>query len=235
MPIKLNFLDCKTMRKYLLSPLFMPVVILLFWFFIMDVTFAFFSQNLMVITQNNGPIEHITYILYTLMLAFFILCYKDFFRIRTDYFIFVFFGICAFLREMGIQHHLASRDTTPFKSRFFINPANPLEEKIIFGLILLLIFGLLIYLAVKYARFLIDSFLKFRMIGWSAAVLCTMLVFTKILDRFPSNFKRYTGEYLNPDIRSSLMLIEESGEMLLPLIVMIFLLQYHALQKQRWG
>ena len=84
----------------------MPVVILLFWFFIMDVTFAFFSQNLMVITQNNGPIEHITYILYTLMLAFFILCYKDFFRIRTDYFIFVFFGICAFLREMGIQRRL---------------------------------------------------------------------------------------------------------------------------------
>lgn len=222
------------MKKYFLSPLFMPVVISLLWLGMMDVIFAFFPQTLPAVAQNGGLIEKITHVLYVLMLGFFVLYYKDFFRIRSDYFIFVFLGICAFLREAGIQHHLTTHDSTPFKSRFFTNPANPLSEKIVFGLVLLLVFGLVIWLAVRYGRYLITSFLKFRLIGWSAAVLCTMLVVAKFVDRFPSNFKHYTGERLNPVMINNLMLIEETGEMLLPLIVIIFLTQYHVLQQERW-
>ncbi len=221
------------MKKYFLSPLFMPVFILLLWLLIQDFVWAFFPDSLPAIAQDGGLIEHCTHSLYVLMLLSFILCYKDFSRNRSDYFAFVFLGICAFLREAGIQHHLTSHDTTPFKSRFFTNPANPLEEKILFGFVLLVIFGIIAWLAVKYARFLVNSFLKFRLIGWSAAVLCTMLVLSKFVDRFPANFRHYTGEYLNPEIRNNLMLIEETGEMLLPLIATIFLLQYHLLQKQR--
>ncbi len=222
------------MKKYFLSPLFMPVVISFFWLFTQDVIFAFFPETLPAIAQKGGLIEYGTHFLYILLLISLVLCYKDFFCIRSDYFIFVFLAICAFLREAGIQHHLTTHDTTPFKSRFFTNPANPLDEKILFGFVLLVIFGIIAYLAVKYARFLVVSFLKFRLIGWSTAVLCTMLVVSKFIDRFPANFRHYTGEYLNPEIRNNLMLIEETGEMLLPLIAIIFLAQYHLLQKKRW-
>lgn len=118
--------------------------------------------------------------------------YKD--RIRT-WGIFLFLAICALLREEGIQHHLSRTDTTPFKSRFFLNPNNPLSEKIVFGLVLLVVAGAVAYLAVKYSKHLVQSFFKFNPVTWSIAVLCTVGVCAKIVDRFRLITERRTAAF----------------------------------------
>ena len=83
------------------------------------------------LTAENGVVENATYFCYAVMFVFFIKVRKSFqtpFEKRALV-MFWFFGIAAVLREAGIQHWLASCDTTAFKIRFFTNPDNPLSEK----------------------------------------------------------------------------------------------------------
>ena len=54
----------------------------------------------------------------------------------------------------------------------------------------ILMLATIIYLAVKYTKFLISSFFKLNTVTWSTAVLCTVLVCAKFADRFPSNWKK---------------------------------------------
>lgn len=146
----------------------------------------------------------------------------------------MFLGMCAFLREAGIQHYLSKTDTTPFKSRFFLNPNNPWGEKIVFGLVLLVIFAALAYLAVKYTKFLITSFFKLNTVTWSTAVLCTVLVCAKFADRFPSNWRKaHGGVYLPQNQIEIWALLEECSEMFLPYLVMLIMWQYHLIKKQK--
>lgn len=142
-------------------------------------------------------------------------------------------GVAALLREAGIQHHLTKTDTTPFKSRFFLNPNNALSEKILYGAVLLIIFGTLIYFAVKYAKKLIITFFKKDTITWSVATFCTILVFSKFADRFPSNYRHaHNLESLPRSLIDIWSLLEESSEIFLPLIVVIIFIQYHFFKKE---
>ena len=146
----------------------------------------------------------------------------------------MFLGMCAFLREAGIQHYLSKTDTTPFKSRFFLNPNNPWGEKIVFGLVLLVIFAALAYLAVKYTKFLITSFFKLNTVTWSTAVLCTVLVCALFGARFPSNWRiAHGGVYLPQNQIEIWALLEECSEMFLPYLVMLIMWQYHLIKKQK--
>lgn len=184
------------MKKIFMSPFFVPAAFLILWLSFMGTVYYGFPENVLKVTVEGELIENITHIGYVLLIGMLlVVCddYKD--RIRT-WGILLFLAICALLREEGIQHHLSRTDTTPFKSRFFLNPNNPLSEKIIFGLVLLVVAGAVAYLAVKYSKHLVGSFFKLNPVTWSIAVLCTVGVCSKIVDRFPSNWKKRTAAFL---------------------------------------
>ena len=173
---------------------------------------------------------------YAVLLCGLIYFYRDYkgAGAKTDWLVYFLLSVCALLREAGIQHHLSSTDTTPFKSKFFLNPENPLYEKIVFGIVLLLVFGMVIYLAVKYTKHLVTSFFKMNTVTWSTAVLCCDLVFAKFADRFPGNWRHaHDGLSLPREQIEIWSLLEESSEIFLPLTAFIILWQYHLLLKSK--
>ncbi|MBR3501297.1 MAG: hypothetical protein IKO06_00120 [Alphaproteobacteria bacterium] len=221
------------MKKIFTSPFFTPVMFTLLWGTLVSVVLLYFPEQKFAVTEDGQIIDIITNIGYILMIAVMLLLAKDYADKPTSWGIYLFLGIAAFLREGGIQHHLSKTDTTPFKSRFFLNPANPVGEKIIFGLILVVIFGALAYLAVKYTKHLIVSFFKLNPITWSTAVFCTVLVCAKFADRFPSNWRKAHDDTLLPREQIEVWsLLEESLEMFLPYIIIIMLLQYHVMRQK---
>ena len=222
------------MKKAFLSPFFSPVFYGVLWGLLLAVVLIFFPEKKFEITTEGQIIDVLTYVGYGLMLLTMLIFVKDFKGKMLSWVIFFVLGVAALLREAGIQHHLTNTDTTPFKSRFFLNPNNPLSEKILYGAVLLIIFGALIYLAVKYTKHLIVSFFKLNTITWSIATFCTVLVFAKFADRFPSNYRHAHNLKALPrsfiDIWS---LLEESSELFLPYLVIIVLCQYHLLKKSK--
>lgn len=222
------------MKKIFLSPFFSPLFFILCWGALLGVVLVYFPQDKFLITEDGQILEFFTNLGYILMLAGMLFLSKDYTSRMMDWAIYLFLGIAAFLREAGIQHHLSRTDSTPFKSRFFLNPDNPWSEKVIFGLILLIIFGALFYLGFKYAKHLIVSFFKLNTITWSTAVFCTVLVFAKFADRFPGNWRHaHQGVALPREQIEIWSLLEESSEVFLPYIVLIILLQYHFLKKRK--
>lgn len=224
------------MKKYLTSPLFTPVFFSLVWLLWMCCIFIFEYDNLAgLLNKDSGPLEIITNLAYIPLLLAYIFYARAFMHnrgSRIDFAVFVCLGIAAFLREMGIQHWLTSHDTTAFKSRFFLNPNNPLSEKIVAGALLLLLLAMLIYLGVKYTRHLITSFFQMNPTTWSIATLCTIGVIAKFTDRFPSNYKHSHGFPLPEQLRQNIEIIEETSETLLPLIAAFVLFQYLLLHKK---
>ena len=222
------------MKKLFLSYLFTPITFTLVWSLLIFVVLAFFPEQKFIITQEGEIIEIFTNIGYILMLATMMYLAKDYTDKITSWGVYLFLGMCAFLRETGIQHHLSKTDTTPFKSRFFLNPNNPWGEKVVFGLVLLVIFAALVYLAVKYSKFLITSFFKLNTVTWSTAVLCTVLVCAKFADRFPSNWRKaHDGVYLPQNQIEIWSLLEESSEMFLPYLVILIMWQYHLIKNKK--
>jgi len=222
------------MKKIFLSPFFAPAFYTILWGALLAVVLFFFPEQKFAITTDGQIIDITTYIGYALMLIFMLFMCKDFKDKVSIWGIYFLLGVAALLREAGIQHHLTNSDTTPFKSRFFLNPNNPLSEKIIYGAVLLIIFGALAYLAIKYTKHLIVSFFKLNTVTWSIATFCTVLVFAKFADRFPSNWRH--SHNFNSLPRSSIdmwSLLEESSEMFLPYLVIIIFAQYHLLKQNK--
>lgn len=221
------------MKKAFLSPFFAPIFFLLTWGVFLAVILVCFPDQKFIITEEGHLVEKLTHLGYVLLIASMLYFMRDF-KTKSERFswvIFLVLSISAFLREAGIQHHLSSTDTTPFKSKFFLNPANPLSEKILYGLVLLIIFGMIGYLAVKYTKHLITSFFKMNTVTWSTAVFCCILVFSKFADRFPANYRHSHPEPLSRNAIDLWSLIEESSEIYLPLLPILILWQYHLLKK----
>lgn len=222
------------MKKIFTSPFFTPALFTFLWGALIALVLLYFPEQKFAITEDGKIIDIITNIGYILMIATMLMLAKDYTDKPTSWGIYLFLGIAAFLREGGIQHHLSKTDTTPFKSKFFLNPDNPLSEKIIFGLILLVVFSAVAYLAVKYTKHLITSFFKMNPITWSAAVFCTVLVCSKFADRYPSNWRKAHNDTLLPREQIEIWsLLEESLEMFLPYLVIIMLLQYHIISNSK--
>lgn len=226
----LSELGTLIMKKIFTSAFFTPIIFTVLWATMVTVILVFYPEQKFSITEDGEMIDVITNVGYVLMIALMLILAKDYSEKTTSWGIYLFLGIAAFLREGGIQHHLSKTDTTPFKSRFFLNPDNPIGEKIVFGLILLLIFGAVGYLAIKYTKHLITSFFKLNPVTWSTAVFCVVLVCAKLADRYPSNWRSAHGDQSLPREQIEFFsLMEESLEMFLPYLVMIIMLQYHIL------
>ena len=116
------------MKKVFLSPFFTPIAFTALWVTLITVVLCFFPEQKFLITQEGQILEIFTNIGYVLMLAAMMYFARDYSDKITSWGIYLFLGMCAFLREAGIQHHLSKTDTTPFKSRFFLNPNNPWGE-----------------------------------------------------------------------------------------------------------
>lgn len=221
------------MKKVFMLPYFALIAVLVVWVGFIATVYRFFPEDFLYLTEDGALIETITHSGYVVLIAVLLMVCQDYKDKIMTWGTFLFLAMCAFLREQGIQHHLSRTDTTPFKSRFFLNPNNPLGEKIVFGLVLLIVASAVLYLAVKYAKHLIVSFFKFNTVTWSVALLCTIGVFTKIVDRFPSNYKKAHGYALPDDVYAWFQMIEESGEMFLPFIAVLALVQYHFAQRDK--
>ena len=218
------------MKKIFTSPFFTPALFSVLWASLVAVVLIFFPEQKFAITEDGEIIDIITNVGYVLMIASMLFFAKDFSDKTTSWGIYLFLGIAAFLREGGIQHHLSRTDSTPFKSKFFLNPDNPLSEKIIFGLILLVLIGAIVYLAVKYGKHLITSFFKLDTLTWSTAVFCTVLVCAKFADRFPSKWRKMHDNTALPTEQVEIWsLLEESLEMFLPYLVILIFAQHHFL------
>ncbi|MBR2299220.1 MAG: hypothetical protein IJ870_01440 [Alphaproteobacteria bacterium] len=221
------------MKKAFLSPLFAPLFYGVLWGLLLAVVLIFFPEKKFEITTDGQIIDVLTYIGYGSMLIAMLLFVKDFKRKMFDWSIYFMLGVAALLREAGIQHHLTSTDSTPFKSRFFLNPDNALSEKILYGAVLLVIFGALLYIAIKYAKHLITSFFKLNTITWSIATFCSVLVFAKFADRFPSHWRHiHDLDSLSREFIDIWSLLEESSELFLPYLVIIIFAQHHFLKKK---
>ncbi|MCM1324975.1 MAG: hypothetical protein NC218_12760 [Acetobacter sp.] len=221
------------LKKIFLSPFFMPVSFLVLWLAFMGVIYFGFPAEVLRLTTEGELIEIFTHLGYLVLIAVLLVVADDYRDNIKSWGIYLFLALCALLREQGIQHHLSKTDTTPFKSRFFLNPNNPLGEKIVFGFMLLVVAGAVLYLAIKYSKHLLQSFFKLNTVTWSIAVLCTVGVCAKIIDRFPSNWRKaHNGVPLSDEVYTICQLLEESSEMFLPYIATLILWQYHLLKKK---
>ncbi len=219
-------------RKIFLSPFFMPISFFVLWLSFIGIIYFGFESDVLTFTKEGGVIEYVSHTGYIILIAVLLWTCDDYQDKIKSWGIYLFLAICCFLREGGIQHHLSKTDTTPFKSRFFLNPNNPIGEKIVFGAVLLLILGVVLYLAIKYSKHLVSSFFKLNTLTWSIAVLCVVGVAAKIIDRFPSNWRKaHDGVPLSDEIFMICQLLEESSEMFLPYLATAILWQYHLLKK----
>ena len=215
-------------NKILMSPFFAPVFFLVLWGISIGAVCFYDSAYVLQMTEDGQWIDITARVGYLFLIAVLFYVGNDFKDKVTSWGIYLFFSLVCFLRESGIQHHLSATDSTPFKSRFFLNPNNPISEKIIFGAVLILIFGALCYLAIKYTKFLVLSFFKLDTVTWTIAVLCTNGVVGKLIDRFPANYRKaHGGEGLSDSVYSIFQLVEETSEMFLPYLAMLALYQYH--------
>lgn len=217
------------LKKIFLSPFLAPVAFLVLWIAFMKGCFLYApASGVLDLTEDGALIDAIAKMGYILLLAVLLLLCDDFKDKLKAWGIYLFLTIGCFLRESGIQHHLSQTDTTPFKSRFFLNPNNLMSEKIIFGTVLFLILVAVLYLAIKYTKHLVVSFFKMDAVTWSIATLCTVGVAAKIVDRYPSNYRKAHGNVaLSDNLYAFLQIVEESAEMFLPYLAILILWQHH--------
>ena len=225
------------MRKLILSPLFAPAFILTYVGFFVFYIFASNANTdaYAIKAFTSGSMEFITYFGYTLTAVIVLALISDFDtpKLHLPYAMFLFLLAMAVLREMGAQHWIASQDTTAFKLRFFTNPNNPIEEKLFSASILIFVIGIVVYLLIKYTKPLISGFFKFNPVCWSVASLGGIAIVSKTIDRFPGNYRKYTGESLEPLIQAWSVLLEETSEATIPLMFAIAVIQWHLLQKNK--
>lgn len=222
------------MKKFFLSPFFAPALFSICWGALLTIVLVYFPEQKYQITHDGQIIETLTNIGYMAMLASMLYFSKDYTDKITSWGIYLFLGMSAFLREAGIQHHLSRTDSTPFKSRFFLKPENPIGEKIVFGLLLLIIFGAVIYLMVKYAKHLVLTFFKLNTVTWTIGTFCAVLVFSKFADRFPGNWRDAHNDVSLPRSHIEVWsLLEESIEIFIPWLVVIAFAQYHLIKTQK--
>ncbi len=177
----------------------------------------------------------ITYIMWGFAIVALLAFFKDFQgkKQRIAYAMIFFLMIAAVLREMGIQHWLASTDTTAIKMRFFTNPNNPLSEKIITAMLVLTVAAVVLYLIWQYAPRIWRGFWNKEPMYWSICTLCAFGVAGKFIDRLPSNYFKSTGQHLSDELTFYCKLFEEGSEATLPLIILVALVQFHQMRQNQ--
>lgn len=220
------------MKKSLNSPFFAPVFVVLGTVFIFIAGQTFFKPYFRYEHYGVFPFEQLSDVFWVVLLCLIVFFRKSFLS-KQDFGCTLFLSTMLFLRELGAQHWLPSKDTTAIKIRFFTNPENPLHEKIISGAVILLAVAAAIYLLKKYIVRLFQEFFKFKTFSWTMATFGGWGIFCKIVDRFPSLYSKKTGVSFPPDIHEMFSLVEESSEMFLPVLAILALYQFRLLMEEK--
>ena len=151
---------------------------------------------------------------------------------QASYFALLFLWLSALLREAGIQHWLTDHDTTAIKLRFFTNPNNPLSEKIVAAVLVVVVLGTAVWLLCRYMPGLFRGFFALNPLAWTVATFGGVGIVSQFADRFPSNYFKATGVRLDDTVIYWFKAMEESGEATLPLLFALGFIQYHLLREQ---
>ena len=225
----------KDQQKLILSPFFAMLFVAAGMLLYYVVCYALRAKFGVFDVEEVGLTEVTTYLFYGVSFCVMFWVRKDFLHtpLQKTYFSLCFLWLCALLREMGIQHWLASRDSTSIKIRFFTNPDNPLHEKI-FTLFLLAVVAWVIFsLLRKYTGKILAGIRNRHPVDWTIATLLIFCAVTQFADRFPDNYEKSTGVELTEPVRFFLKILEEGGESLLPLLFAVALWQFHILLQQK--
>lgn len=223
-------------KKLSLSPFFAGIFVVVALIIYYAICFIFRLQFGPFDIEEIGATEILTYLFYGFAAGVGFCCAKDFLGTskQTTYFALMFLWLAALFREMGIQHWLTTHDSVVTKTRFFLNPNNPLYEKIIAGFLILLVISVFAWVLIKHLKQLAVGFYKLQTIPWTVAAFGVLGVITQIADRFPANYTKATGIILQEPVLFVLKIFEEGGESLLPLLFALAFLQYHfLLQKEK--
>lgn len=134
-------------------------------------------------------------------------------------------GLAALLmgaRELDMHKSLFSMSF--IKTNFYKSADIPLHDKLEGGVILLAMLALVLYLLVRMVQHL-----RRRGISDTSALLLTALVLgagSKVLDRFSSQMHELFQIDVSAGVRLMVMVMEESLEMTMPLLLILALLTY---------
>ncbi|MCQ2739575.1 MAG: hypothetical protein MJ237_05035 [bacterium] len=223
------------MKKLLKAPFFAGLFIFVGMALYFVVCYLFKMKIGYFDIEFTGITEALTYLFYGFSLGMLVYFAKDhiYSERRNQYFAIIFLWIVAVLREMGIQHWLTTHDTVITKSRFFLNPANPLYEKVNAAILMLIILAVVVWLTVKNFKNIIKGIIKLEGLYWTIVTSGVWVFITQIADRLPANYHKATGLYLSDPIHFIVKILEEGGESLLPLLLVVGLLQYHYINSQK--
>lgn len=218
---------------YLMSYLTAPIVLVVTYLLITLLSYFISQPQIDYFTSDWQIIDILTLTGYGLALSTFFLFYKTpkTNKEKISYLSLFILTLVALLRELGAQHWIPSKDTTAFKIKFFTSPYNPLSEKVIAGLILICVATCFLTILCLYTKKLFVSFFQKNCFSWTIATLGASVVLSKIIDRFPSNYRKHYGQALQENYRALCSLYEESGEVLIPFFILLALYQYHNLRK----
>ena len=219
------------MSKFFLNPFFAPIFIVVY----IGVFFLWYkgrsAEEIFLVCDTTT--EVLTYICYLLSFVVIVYFFKEFKgKERKTYIICIVFWFFALFREMGIQHWLATEDSTAFKIGFFTNKVNPLSEKILSAFILLTVLALVIYMLYKWTIPIIKGFFKFDAFYWTICFLGGLGVVSKIIDRLPANL-RHEGCTLTQINTAYMELFEEVSESILPILFAFAIMQFVSNKKRK--
>ena len=63
--------------------------------------------------------------------------------------------------------------------------------------------------------------------------MCSIGVISKLVDRFPANYRKSHGGALDENLYELMQLMEESSEMFLPYLAILILVQYHLINAKK--
>lgn len=221
-----NYFYSGSRRSWFYHPLFAPILVICLA--VLPLANWFLLDRATAIRMTFIVDDYITIGLYIIALVV-VYLYRprdNSRRQNVNFWLFEFVILGALFRELGIQHWLTQTDTTALKIRFFLNPANPLSEKIVAGLFLLLWAVIAIYLLKRYTLFMIREFFRGNAVVWTIATTCAVTVFAKFIDRFPANYQRYTGEAISLFWDTGCSSFEEIYEAYIPVLLMIAAIQF---------
>lgn len=222
------------MKKVLLSPLFAPVATVLAVGLCIALSWILHPGNPTFFFDEDGENEFITYAGYGIGLIVALGYARDYLKTdrQASYFALLLLWLSALLREAGIQHWLTDHDTTAIKLRFFTNPNNPLSEKIVAAVLVVVVLGTAVWLLCRYMPGLFRGFLALNPLAWTVATFGGVGIVSQFADRFPSNYFKATGVRLDDTVIYWFKAVEESGEATLPLLFALGFIQYHLLREQ---
>lgn len=209
---------------------FAPVATAAAFVLVQLIGFGFFAGHVEDFTAEGGFVDVAGYVGYAALLV--VLWKNRGILEKRAFAMFVFFTVATVLREAGIQHWIASRDSTAFKIRFFLSPYNPLHEKIIAFVLLTAVGGLFAYAMVLWLIPAFKGFFEKYAGSWTVITLLSAGALCKIADRLHGNLAKYGIVMPRDGVWFSFFeLMEESLEMMLPYLGIIAVLQFRADKK----